>query len=67
MKEEREQQRTNDLLKMEKLQLERADKACDSKLKNVTMKAKRAESLASIREGLTLENKNWIKKQTEHE
>lgn len=52
---------------MEKLQLERADKACDSKLKNVTMKAKRAESLASIREGLTLENKNWIKKQTEHE
>ena len=52
---------------MEKLQHARAEKANESKQKNVMMKAKRAESLASVREGLIHENKNWIEQQAEHE
>ena len=67
LKNEREEERNKQLLKMEVINQTRADKACESKELRLYRKAKRAESLASIRQGLVSENKELIARQKEHE
>ena len=52
---------------MEVMNKARADKANESKELRLYRKAKRAESLASIRHGLVNENKELISRQKEHE